>query len=85
MTASVRFVTFSALRMAVTWFFTVGSARSRLRQIALLLFPLRQMLREGMYWSAFVLDVGKFPTYAGRVTYEESIPAASTAPRSSIQ
>src|SRR3954467_3568788 len=39
MTASVRFLTFSALRMAVTWFFTVGSARSRARQIALLLFP----------------------------------------------
>jgi hypothetical protein len=39
MTASVRFVTFNALRMAVTWCFTVGSATSRAREIALLLFP----------------------------------------------
>ena len=39
MTASVRLVTFRAFRMAVTWFFTVGSARSSLRQISLLLLP----------------------------------------------
>src|SRR5690606_8677769 len=39
MTASVRLLTLSAFRMAVTWFFTVGSARSRVRQIALLLLP----------------------------------------------
>ena len=39
MTASVRFVTFSALRTAVTWFLTVGSAKSSIRPIALLLLP----------------------------------------------
>src|SRR5690606_9113129 len=39
MTASVRLVTLSALRIAVTWFFTVGWARSSTRQIALLLLP----------------------------------------------
>jgi hypothetical protein len=39
MAASVRFVTFSDLRMAVTWFLTVGSAKFNTRQIALLLFP----------------------------------------------
>ena len=39
MTASVRFVTFNALRIAVTWCFTVASATSRMREIALLLFP----------------------------------------------
>src|SRR5215831_13646196 len=38
-TASVRLDTPNALRIAVTWFFTVGSARLRTRQIALLLFP----------------------------------------------
>src|SRR5436309_15853808 len=38
-TASMRLVTFNVLRMAVTWFFTVGSAKLRARQIALLLFP----------------------------------------------
>src|ERR1700678_2369716 len=38
-TASVRLVTANALRIAVTWFFTVGSARLRTRQIALLLLP----------------------------------------------
>src|SRR5215470_14937095 len=39
MTASVRLDTPNALRIAVTWFFTVGSAKLRTRQIALLLFP----------------------------------------------
>src|SRR5260370_41750725 len=39
MTASVRLDTSNALRIAVTWFFTVGSAKLRTRQIALLLFP----------------------------------------------
>src|SRR5262249_25759577 len=38
-TASVRLLTFSALRMALTWLFTVGSVRSSARQIALLLMP----------------------------------------------
>src|SRR5882672_5667368 len=36
MTASVRFVTFRALRIAVMWCFTVGSATSRIREIVLL-------------------------------------------------
>ncbi len=39
MTASVRLVTSSAFKTAVTWFLTVGSARSRARPIALLLLP----------------------------------------------
>src|SRR6266853_5921099 len=39
MTASVRLDTCNALRIAVTWFFTVGSAKLRTRQMALLLFP----------------------------------------------
>jgi class 3 adenylate cyclase len=39
MTASVRLDTPNALRIAETWFFTVGSAKLRTRQIALLLFP----------------------------------------------
>src|SRR5260370_15127383 len=39
MTASVRLDTSNALRIAVTWFFTVGSAKLRTRPIALLLFP----------------------------------------------
>jgi hypothetical protein len=38
-TASVRLVTFNAMRMAVTWSFTVGRAKLRDRQISLLLFP----------------------------------------------
>src|SRR5262245_12971286 len=38
-TASTRLFTFSALRMALTWLFTVGSVRSSTRQIALLLLP----------------------------------------------
>src|ERR1700675_4498508 len=40
-------VTFSALRTAVTWFFTVGSARSRTRQIALLLLPCTRSIMHG--------------------------------------
>src|SRR5262249_62395778 len=39
MTAPVRLDNPSALRIAVTGFFTVGSAKLRTRQIALLLFP----------------------------------------------
>src|SRR5215510_8797222 len=38
-TASVRLLTLSVLRMAVTWFLTVGSARLSARHIALLLLP----------------------------------------------
>ena len=38
-TASVRFVTLMALRMAVTWFLTVGKAIFNVRDIALLLLP----------------------------------------------
>src|ERR1043166_6439589 len=39
MTASVRLLTFKALRTALTWLFTVGSVRSSTRQMALLLIP----------------------------------------------
>ncbi len=46
MTASVRLDTSNALRIAVTWFFTVGSAKLRTRQIALLLFPRRSVCRR---------------------------------------
>src|SRR5215467_12485623 len=38
-TASVRLVTLMDLNMAVTWFLTVGKARSSVRDIALLLLP----------------------------------------------
>src|SRR5262249_51124594 len=46
-TASVRLVTWSALKIAVMWFFTVCSAADSAREIALLLLP---STRGGSTW-----------------------------------